>query len=441
MKLKLLFVFSILTVGMNAQNWATVNSQAGFIRSVDTFENKMYLAGGGFVSTFDGTNWDQPNFWANTPSPQNRTQYSIKNIDGKLLMGVKDFSTNGESIIHEYNGTSIAEKQGHRQFQYHANKKIMDFKKVGNTIYTTDYYSIFEWRDTSTMWRDILPKANVEALHAYNNKLTFISNGEIYYYDGTQLDSVGLSDFNIANGKLFGSASALFVKGNTLYACGNFTKVIDMATQQAETGNVLKITNGTVSLMEANFATPPTPFTSCQLVRIFVDDNDEIYCIGKKDPNVNDIHLLKYSNNTWSDVDKLVAAGQGVYPNIPGSEIGDYSMIFKYQSHLFVAGRFQKIAGLDIAGLAKFNGGGSNGLTKNTIQKMSAYPNPTNNTITLNGANGMLNIEVFGITGQMVLTTTTNQGQINLSDLNAGIYYVKATNKNQQVFLTKVVKQ
>ena len=70
------------------------------------------------------------------------------------------------------------------------------------------------------------------------------------------------------------------------------------------------------------------------------------------------------------------------------------------------------------------------------------YPNPASNYFTLNTAT--LKVEIYSITGQLVKSFNSNQSkenQFSISDLNQGIYIVKALNENNEVKELKLLKQ
>jgi 1,4-alpha-glucan branching enzyme len=70
------------------------------------------------------------------------------------------------------------------------------------------------------------------------------------------------------------------------------------------------------------------------------------------------------------------------------------------------------------------------------------YPNPTTNYFTMNTAASK--VEIYSITGQLVKSFNANQSkenQFTISDLNKGIYIVKALNENNEVKVMKLLKQ
>ena len=73
--------------------------------------------------------------------------------------------------------------------------------------------------------------------------------------------------------------------------------------------------------------------------------------------------------------------------------------------------------------------------------EVNLYPNPTSGVISIqnNSALPIENVEVYSITGQKVLTSTSTK--IDLSALNSGIYFVKLIAQEGTSITKKVVKQ
>lgn len=411
-----------------SQTWQSVGYPGGFVNSVDTFQNKLFIAGYA-LNSFDGTAWT--NIGNNA--------LSIKKYNNLLFMGVKDFSTNGENVIKAFDGTNLIEKQGHRQFSYHANKKIIGFAQVGSTLYMSDYYSLFRWDDTSTYWRAEMPFPNIKKMFTFNNKLAFYTGNELYFYDGTVLDSMGFSNISIADNAWFGSINQHCVKGNTLYLTGMFTHIISVAAQQVNRGNIFTLSNTTTTLQSVNFTADTTSMGFAKLNCIYVDDNNHIFATANKDPNVNDVHLIKYNGSSWSDVSQLVEAGKGLYPQFPGSELADYNMIFAYNNSVYVGGRFVTIGGDSILNLAKLNATGGTGIKEAEHLTLSIYPNPVTDMLHLN-VSGELHVTCFDISGKVVLNTNTEQGTLSVTDLPDGLYWITAYDKQGNRYQTKFSK-
>ncbi|MDP5091820.1 MAG: T9SS type A sorting domain-containing protein, partial [Polaribacter sp.] len=66
------------------------------------------------------------------------------------------------------------------------------------------------------------------------------------------------------------------------------------------------------------------------------------------------------------------------------------------------------------------------------------YPNPASNNLTVITEQEIKTIEIYNIQGQKV--KTSNQKQINVSDLAKGIYLVKIQNNENSILTKKFIK-
>lgn len=82
-------------------------------------------------------------------------------------------------------------------------------------------------------------------------------------------------------------------------------------------------------------------------------------------------------------------------------------------------------------------------LSTNSFDRTSlkVYPNPVNDVLNLSYSSEISSVEVFNMLGQKVLAKDLNasQGQINISSLNSGNYFVKVTSEGQSKTI-KIVK-
>ncbi len=75
---------------------------------------------------------------------------------------------------------------------------------------------------------------------------------------------------------------------------------------------------------------------------------------------------------------------------------------------------------------------------------INLYPNPVNHKLFINNARHVRNVEVFNITGSIVITAANQQNDnlnIDCSNLNRGIYFVKIITDNNEVMTFKIMKQ
>ena len=79
------------------------------------------------------------------------------------------------------------------------------------------------------------------------------------------------------------------------------------------------------------------------------------------------------------------------------------------------------------------------GLQATTI--FGLYPNPTDNIITLktSAEHECEMVEVFSIDGRLIKSQTNDFSNINVEDINSGIYFVRIRFRNGETFTEKVV--
>mgnify|MGYP002712954886 CR=1 FL=1 len=81
--------------------------------------------------------------------------------------------------------------------------------------------------------------------------------------------------------------------------------------------------------------------------------------------------------------------------------------------------------------------------TDNVLEQFSMYPNPTKGKLNLVYQGTINSVQVFDITGNLVMESGafTNTVQLNISNLNQGIYLVKLQDQNQNTAVKKLIVQ
>ena len=80
----------------------------------------------------------------------------------------------------------------------------------------------------------------------------------------------------------------------------------------------------------------------------------------------------------------------------------------------------------------------SQNFNQNNLQ-VTLYPNPTNDVLNIEMFNEVKSIEIYNIQGRKVIFSTQNQ--INVSDLESGIYMIRIQDTNNAIATKKFVKQ
>ena len=79
-------------------------------------------------------------------------------------------------------------------------------------------------------------------------------------------------------------------------------------------------------------------------------------------------------------------------------------------------------------------------VTDKNLENSLFYPNPALDTLYVETAQSLDKIEVFDISGKIVLTEKNPKNAINISSLKAGLYILKAHSKGQFVTRKIVIK-
>ena len=89
-----------------------------------------------------------------------------------------------------------------------------------------------------------------------------------------------------------------------------------------------------------------------------------------------------------------------------------------------------------------FTGTGVAGVKQNEIAGLKVYPNPlTGNVLNVtSNSNAVKTVAIFDVLGKQVINTTTANGEVNASALNAGVYIVKITEAGKTATKKLVVR-
>jgi hypothetical protein len=83
----------------------------------------------------------------------------------------------------------------------------------------------------------------------------------------------------------------------------------------------------------------------------------------------------------------------------------------------------------------------NNNLNNNNLNKLVVYPNPANEVLNISVSNGaeVNNVNIYNVSGKLVNTAKVAANQINISDLNNGVYFIEILTENGKL-TTKFVK-
>lgn len=87
-----------------------------------------------------------------------------------------------------------------------------------------------------------------------------------------------------------------------------------------------------------------------------------------------------------------------------------------------------------------FENKGPLSIAKNTSNKFTIYPNPTKDVLNIISTSSISEVNIFNPIGQLVLTTE-NTSEIDIAELERGIYLVHIKTENNQVGFEKIIKK
>lgn len=417
-----------------AQTWSSVNFPGNMVYSADALAGKLYVASTAHgVYQFDGTNWNYLTDYNNSLNTPNKSKQAVKNIDNLLYFGAKDFNTIGEGIFHSYDGTAFSNFQNSR-FPYNGSYKVNCIEKYNGVIYAAGQlrapgtantgYNIIKWNGTD--WVGIPELSNispfgeqnnpVSKLIVYDNRLFVIASKNVYHYNGTVWDSLNLGAFvSVYDAALF---------SNKLYISGSFT---DGATFSHR---IVAYDGTAITGISADY-----PIIN----RLFGDNTGLYAVVTMPHPSFQgDAHLVKYDGTAWSDVSLLANYNTGY---IPGYEVYDYNIIFRFGNSLYAGGRFAKINNLQIQSLAKLDIASGISLKDAAIPGIFSleqnYPNPFNPSTVIRfslpfAVHAVLSLyDINGAKAAELFNRDFEPGSysfvLNTSELNlaSGIYYYR----------------
>jgi hypothetical protein len=154
----------------------------------------------------------------------------------------------------------------------------------------------------------------------------------------------------------------------------------------------------------------------------------------------------------WADEDveeeglhadfKLSAGGESVILSYPNGEIID-TMTFGAQVENIGYARIPNGTGNFVSQFPTFNSNNENlGVEDNEADTLKAFPNPVISVLNLSGSTTILQVEVFNLLGQRVISGeySGTDVQISLDGLEAGSYLVKVSGADGTTML-KVLKK
>ena len=159
--------------------------------------------------------------------------------------------------------------------------------------------------------------------------------------------------------------------------------------------------------------------------------------------NRNFAQYLQSSLNTYD----IWIARPGTSPTTDPGDMG-YWTTWQFKQYSW----YGSVAGISgNVDLDSFNGTindfntmiGTANINATTINTLQIYPNPTSSVVFLkNKNNSFVSADIFDFNGRLLFTVDVkNKPEIDLQNLEKGIYFIKATNNENDLFVAKVVRE
>ncbi len=258
--------------------------------------------------------------------------------------------------------------------------------------------------------------------------------GLLYYYNGIVLnksivrinsDGVYDSTFIAFNGFNIGTTESIYkmevLSNNQILICGSLPSTPSMS------GLFLLNENGSLD----------TSFNSSASVIGFTVQNDgKIIAVGNF-PSYNNLNYNRIIRlNPDSSIDSTFNPGTGFNTLVRSVLIDNDSII--------VGGVFTSYNNTYASGIIKLDASSSLQSSDYEIEKLILSPNPVKNILNLNlsikNSSEVNSIRIIDLTGKTLLNVNTFQKDINVENLESGVYIIKVLIDNEE-FSSKFIKE
>ncbi len=424
MKKSLLLITSLVFIGLNAQvNWQNFagGPTTGFW-DMDTMNGKLYVSDG-LVNEFDGNNWTVLSDYNNSLNTPNKSKSCVKNLNGNLYCGAKDFNTTGEGDVHYYNGTSWTLFQN-TDFPYNGSYKIRSFCNYNSDIYmsgnfevpnNTSFRNIAKWNGTDwvTVGRNFISNfspTEITDMESFQGNLFITDKSNVWKFNGSTWDSI----FNPLNVPfvfpMSGTVNDMIIFNNELYFSGMF--YLDANNMGIP---LIKYNGSSFSPVARNIGGAQTILITSDYESIgkMGIAGGKLVFVAKKSADQN-TYLVSYDGANVTEETQLAVSGD--YTFAAGSEYTTYTRLFEYNNTLIIGGNFQKIGGLSQPGLAHVPTASVIGLKSEKLKtSVNVFPNPSNDNI------------------QFTFTSTEKPSLLIYNQLGQVIKNIESVNSNEKI--------
>lgn len=162
--------------------------------------------------------------------------------------------------------------------------------------------------------------------------------------------------------------------------------------------------------------------------------------------------LVQLNNDGTVDTDFDISlngsmALGGFFQNNINDIYGCKDILIQPDNKIWLGGNFFSYRGYESFGVVRLIGNDENlsidDFENANTEQMAIFPNPVNNTLKINTKNkeSIHLVEIYNLTGQLVLKQTSGGDTIDVSTLDKSIYLIKITTSNTREYTSKFIKQ
>ena len=250
----------------------------------------------------------------------------------------------------------------------------------------------------------------------------------------------GYKEFTVDQSYLINQASRIsLIESNGLLVAGN---LYESGSSESFVTRILS--NGSIDITFGNsgFFNFDNGAGYDLLFDMIPQPNGKILLGGKTAGSGSDYDFFVLRTTENGSLDPTFGNNGVVITEVSPDDDGIADMELQADGKLVVAGTARVGTNDDIA-LARYHTGINTSVAEiSTESKLSVYPNPAINQLTLVAENKLKNVQLLDAMGKTVLVQTVNSSRVivDLSEVPSGIYLLRATD-DKHTLLQKVVKE
>lgn len=238
---------------------------------------------------------------------------------------------------------------------------------------------------------------------------TFGPEQVIYQFDFIQSDLTSIYDIHYENINSDGKKDIIITSHNDDF--GTFRYWLENIDEEGNFGS-LELIEGVLGLYK--------------FYDIDNDDDNDLLCIHR---NGNRIYWIENVDGSGNFIDQHTITTEVDNPNY-----ADFADINNDGLKDIISS-----SGSD-SKLAWYENLGNLGVSDNTINQFTLYPNPTEEFITITSEQNISSVEVYNIIGQKI-SETKSKTEVDLSHFNIGIYFIKIMDDSGNSETHKIIKE